>query len=276
MPTKGFSGNLRRMAHDGAELPVFRLLAKPAYRLWFDRGTLPKNSYYGVYSSYAEALSQAPKALPTGYDLPRAATLYHERLDSILMGDYPVVFWLSQLLTSGQRSIFDLGGHIGISYYGFRSYLDYPEDLRWLVYDLPELVSAGRALAREHDAGQRLSFTQSRDDADGCDILLASGVLQYLDFTLADMLRSLREPPGHVLVNVTPLHPSRSFFTLQQLGSLSSCPYRVMALNALLADMEALGYTALDRWESFERYMRIPFEGDHSIDRYYGFYFQRN
>lgn len=276
MPTKGISGNLRRMAHDGAELPVLRLLAKPMYRLMFDRGTLPTNSYYGVYSSYADALAQAPKALPTGYDLPQAASLYRERLDSILMGDYPVVFWLSQILMSGQRTLFDLGGHIGISYYGFQSYLNYPADLRWLVYDLPELVSAGRAWASQYDAGQRLCFTQSRDAADGCAILLASGVLQYLDFTLPEMLRSLSDPPRHVLVNVTPLHPSRSFFTLQRMGALSSCPYRVTAITEFLADMEALGYTAIDRWESLERYMRIPFEGAHSIDRYYGFYFQRD
>jgi putative methyltransferase (TIGR04325 family) len=276
MPTKGLSGNLKRMVHDGAELPVLRLLAKPAYRLLFDRGTLPTNSYYGVYATHADALAQAPKALPTGYDLPRAASLYHERLDSILVGDYPVVFWLSQLFMSGQRTVFDLGGHIGISYYGFQSYLDYPADLRWRVCDLPALVSAGRAWASEHDAEDKLSFTEFRDDADGSDILLASGVLQYLEFTLPEMLRALREPPRHVLVNVTPLHPSRSFFTLQQIGLLSSCPYRVMAMTEFLADMDALGYTAIDQWESFERYMRIPFEGEHSIDRYCGFYFQRN
>ncbi|SEL09038.1 putative methyltransferase, LIC12133 family [Pseudoxanthomonas sp. GM95] len=276
MPTKGLSGNLKRMAHDGAELPGLRLLARPVYRMMFDRGTLPSNSYYGVYSSYSEALAQAPKSLPTGYDLARAADLYHERLDSILVGDYPILFWLSQIFMSGQRTLFDLGGHIGISYYGFQSYIDYPDDLSWLVYDLPALVSAGRAWAGEHDTSHRLSFTQSLEDADGCGILLASGALQYLDFTLPEMLGSLREPPRHVLVNVTPLHPSRSFFTLQQIGALSSCPYRVMAMPDLLAQMEALGYTAIDRWESFERYMRIPFEGEHSIDRYYGFYFQRN
>jgi len=274
MPTKGLSGNLRRMAHDGAELPGLRLLAKPVYRRLFARGTLPNNSYFGVYGSFDEALAEAPKALPTGFDLPRAAGLYRDRLDSILVGDYPVVFWLSQLFMSGQCTLFDLGGHIGISYYGFKSYVTYPDDLKWQVYDLPEVVSAGRTWASQHNAGHGLSFTLSLDDASGCAILLASGVLQYLGFSLPEMLRSLREPPRHVLINVTPLHPSRSFFTLQQIG-FSSCPYRVMALPEFLADMEALGYTAVDRWESFERYMRIPFESDHSIDRYYGFHFQR-
>lgn len=264
------------MAHDGAELPGVRLLAKPVYRLMFDRGALSSNSYYGVYPSHDAALAQAPKTLPTGYDLPRAADLYHERLDSILPSDYPVLFWLSQIFLSGQRTLFDLGGHIGISYYGFQSYIDYPDDLRWLVYDLPALVSAGREWAGQHDTGRRLGFTQSREDADGCAILLASGVLQYLDFTLPEMLGSLRNPPRHVLVNVTPLHPDRSFFTLQRIGELSSCPYRVMAVPDFVDEMKALGYTVVDRWESFERYMRIPFEGDHSIDRYYGFYFQRS
>jgi putative methyltransferase (TIGR04325 family) len=273
MQAKSLSRNLQRIAHDSAELPGLRLLAKPAYRLLFARGRLPTNSYYGLYASFAEALADAPKSLPTGFDLPRAASLYRERLESILMSDYAVIFWLSRLLMAGQRKLFDLGGHIGISYYGFQRYLTYPNDLQWQVYDVPEVVSAGRTWASQHDPAGRLSFTQSRGDADGCDMVLASGVLQYLSFTLSEMLLALNKPPRHLLINVTPLHPKRSFFTLQRIG-FSVCPYRVAAIAEFVAGVEALGYRLVDRWESFERYMRIPFESDHSIDRYHGFYFR--
>lgn len=273
MQAKSLARNLQRIAHDSAEMPGLRLLAKPAYRLLFARGTLPTNSYYGLYASFAEALAAAPKSLPTGFDLPRAANLYRERLDSVLMSDYPVIFWLSRLLMAGQRKLFDLGGHIGISYYGFQRYLDYPADLQWQVYDVPEVVAAGRAWASQHDAPGRLCFTRSREDADGCDVLLASGVLQYLSFTLAEMLLALDARPRHLLINVTPLHPKRSFFTLQRIG-FSVCPYRVAAIDEFVAGIQALGYGLVDRWESFERYMRIPFESEHSIDRYHGFYFR--
>lgn len=262
------------MANECAELPGVRRLARPLYRRLFQRPYLNGFEYYGRYDSYAQALADAPSTLPASYDIAQAGDLYLGRHDRIRISDYPVVYWLSQLFASGSRSVFDLGGHIGVSYYGFARYLRYPPDMRWTVNDTDSTVAAGRAWASEHDQRGQLAFADSAAGSDGHDVLLSSGALQYLDYTLADLLRGLRAPPPHILVNLTPMHPQRGYFTLQHIG-IAICPYRVMAVPEFVASMQALGYEVADAWESYERHLRVPFEPECSIDCYRGFYFRK-
>jgi len=273
MPATALSRNLRRIANETAELPGVRLLAKPVYREMFRRHR-HGNAYFGVYESFDQARDQAPDTLPNTYDNEVSGGMYRDQLNRIRVSDYPLLHWVSRLLDSGERKLFDLGGHIGVSYYGFSNYLAYPADMTWRVHDMPRVLDAGRDWAKTHDPSRRLVFTDRREDADGHDILLSSGALQYLDYELPDLLRRLRRPPPHVLINLTPMHPSRGYFTLQNLG-IAICPYRVSAVPQFVADMAALGYQVADRWESFERQLRVPFEPALSIDRYYGFYFHR-
>ncbi|MDR7134165.1 putative methyltransferase (TIGR04325 family) [Lysobacter niastensis] len=264
---------LKLIACEAAELPIVRLVAEPLYRRAFQRPFQEGNAYYGVFDSYDQARAEVPTSLSPTYDVAGAGNMYTDRIDRIRVSDYPMVYWLSRLVQAGQRRIFDLGGHIGISYYGFRRHVQYPEDLRWLVHDVPAVTAAGRERARELDPEQRLSFTDSREAADGHDVLVCSGALQYLDYTLSELLGRLTTPPQHILVNLTPMHPTRSYFTIQNMG-VAACPYRVMAVPEFVGAVESLGYTVVDRWESLERDLRIPFFASYSIDRYYGFYFR--
>jgi len=277
---RGLSGSLRGVALDVAELPGVRLLARPLYRRLFAGDVLPGNAYGGVFADFDEARAGAPASLPTTFDQPQSGELYADRLDHVQSVDYPVLFWLSRLFAVGCRKLFDLGGNVGTSYFGFQRVLPYPDDLSWLVHDVPAVVAAGRALAQREDIAGRLGFTNSPQDADGCDVLLCSGVLQFLDYALPDLLRSLREPPRHVLVNVTPLHPERSFVTLQRVTrrrvGIANCPYRVTALGAFIEEFAAAGYRVVDHWSTTERHMRIPFEPACSVDRYHGFCFRRD
>lgn len=262
---------------DVSELPVLRLVSRPMRRKLFQRPYRVENDYYGMYESYAAAQSAAQdlstRTLPASYDIDAAGRLYRENLRNIRVSDYPLVYWLGRLLAEGQRRIFDLGGHIGVSYYGFRHYLDYPPDLAWTVHDVPAVMAAGRKWAAEHDPQGKLAFAGSPDAADGQDILLSTGALQYLDYTLPELLQRLRAKPRHVLVNLTPMHPSRSFFTLQNL-SIAICPYRIMSVPEFTSGMEALGYRMLDHWQSFERSLHVPFEPECEVDSYHGFHFR--
>ncbi|MEO6925800.1 MAG: methyltransferase, TIGR04325 family [Rhodanobacter sp.] len=277
--SKGLFGSVRKVVLDVAELPGVNLLARPIYRHLFARDVLPGNVYGGVFASFDEARAKAPSSLSTSFDQAQSGELYTDRLDNVQIVDYPVLFWLSQLFTIGCRQVFDLGGNVGISYFGFQRYLDYPDDLRWLVHDVPSVVAAGRDRATRYDSARKLAFTESREDANGRNVLLCTGVVQFLDYSVPELLQQLRDPPRHVLINVTPLHPDRSFVTLQRVTrnrvGLANCPYRVTAVGEFIAEFKSAGYDVVDRWESMERYMRIPFEPDYSIDRYYGFYFRR-
>jgi putative methyltransferase (TIGR04325 family) len=277
--SRGLSASLRGVALDVAELPGVRLLARPFYRRLFASDVLPGNAYGGVFASFDEARAGAPASLPTSYDQPQSGELYADRLERVQIVDYPVLFWLSQLFAADARKLFDLGGNVGTSYFGFRHHLPYPDDLRWLVHDVPAVVASGRALAEREDSAGKLGFTDSPRDADGCDVLFCSGVLQYLDYSLPELLGSLREPPRHVLVNMTPLHPERAFVTLQRVTrrrvGIANCPYRVSALGGFVDEFAKAGYSMVDHWSTTERHMRIPFEPDHSVDRYHGFCFCR-
>lgn len=262
-----------RIALESAELPGIRLIARPLYRRLFSRPYRGGNAYYGAYQSHAEALADAP-SLPTTYDQQGTTGMYMDRHRSIRVSDYPMVHWLSRLLADGRHRIFDLGGHIGVTYYGFRRYLSYPNTLEWRVHDVPSVIDAGRDWARQYDPDRLLHFAESPEAANAHDVLITCGALQYLDYTLPELLGKLDTPPPHVLVNLTPMHPERGYVTLQNMGK-AVLPYRVMARPQFLAQMQSLGYTLVDHWQSKERHLRVPFEPDCTLDHYAGFYFTR-
>ena len=276
--TDFLAARLQAVADAAAELPGLRHLARPLYRRRFQRPFGDDNSYYGVYGNFAEAEAAArelsTRSLPPTYDTEAAGRVYRDQLHRIRVSDYPLVYWLSRLLSEGRRRVFDLGGNIGVSYYGFGHYLDYPADLRWQVHDVPAVMAAGRKWAVQHDPQQRIAFADSPDHADGADVLLSTGALQYLDYTLPQLLQRLSQPPPHVLVNLTPVHPTRGYFTLQNV-TFAICPYRVMARPELVAGMESLGYRIVDEWNSRERGLKVPFEPTCTIDNYSGFHFRR-
>ena len=192
----------------------------------------------------------------------------------IRVSDYPLVYWLNRLFGEGCRTVFDLGGHDGVTYYSFARLLDYPNDLRWIVHDVPNAMAAGAEWAREHDPRKQLTFAASRFDASGCEVLLSSGTLQYLDYTLPELLAALPLPPSRVLVNLVPMHPKKSFFTLQNMGR-AVMPYRVQAIPDFVEAMRLLGYSVLDQWHSGERHLRVPFEPEYRVDGYEGCCFAR-
>lgn len=272
----GMTGRIfRRIANEIAQLPGINKLAQPLYRRLFARQFFGANSYCGSWATFADAKANAPAILPSSYDSEAAGKLYRSELERIRVSDYPVLFWLSRLLAAGQHRLFDLGGHIGVKYYAFQRYLNYPQALRWVVHDVPAVLAHGRQFASEHDPERRLDFSTCPDDASGYDVLLTTGALQYLDYTLAELIARLPQRPQHVLVNLTPMHPERSYFTLQHIG-IAICPYRVSAVPEFVDAMNKLGYTTVDRWATHERNLRVPFRPECDIDSYHGFYFRRD
>ena len=257
----------------GNRLPALEWLAKPLYRRAFGR-PYNGNAYYGLYQSYSEAEAAAPPTMLHSYDQPAASLKYQHDFQDIRASDYPVVYWLSRLFKDGQGKVFDLGGHLGQAYYGFAHYLEYPHALEWRVQDVPAVVEAGRQRALKDDPERRLGFTTDFMDAEGSDILVTTGALQYLESTLPEMLQRLASKPKHVLINMVPMHPERNYFTLQNMG-IAICPYRVVCVPEFVTSMLALGYEQIVHWKLPERYLKVPFEPSCTIECYHGFYFRR-
>jgi putative methyltransferase (TIGR04325 family) len=241
-------------------------------RQFFSHDTPTKNLYRGVFESFADAQASVPPARAASYDNQPCAELYRDRTRRVFINDYPVMLWLSKLFDAGNASVFDLGGHIGIAYYAYQRYMHYPENLRWQILDVPAVAASGAAFAATHDQLMRLSFTGERSDASGVDIFFAAGSLQYLDYTLLDLLKGLERLPRHLLLNSVPIHTSTSYFTVQNMGT-ACCPYRITAEREFVDGLRALGYVMKDRWENPHRSCEIPFHPELSLDRYFGFYF---
>jgi putative methyltransferase (TIGR04325 family) len=115
-------------------------------------------------------------------------------------------------------------------------------------------------------------FSDSLADASGADVLLASGVLQYLPTSLPEILAGLASRPRRIIINTAPIHPTRSFFTLNGIGT-AYCPYRVEAHDPLVDAIRQRGYRLRHEWSNPAKYMRIPFAPEHSLTSYTGFCF---
>lgn len=258
-----------------ADWPLVRHWLEARYtRRFFSTATLMENLYRGVFPTFDAAQSSVPASRLSSYDNKASADLYRERTRRVYINDYPMMLWLSKFFEGGARTVFDLGGHVGIAYYSYQRFVHYPADLHWQVMDVPAVNDAGKAWAEDNDPSGRLSFTDQAQDADGVDIFFAAGSLQYLDYTLGDLLRRLRALPRHLLLNSVPIHTRDSYFTVQNMGT-ACCPYRVTAEREFLHDLKSLGYVMKDRWENPHRSCMIPFHPDHSLDRYFGFSFTR-
>jgi putative methyltransferase (TIGR04325 family) len=148
-----------RVARNVRRIPIVGPLLQKDYERSFHRG---RGRYRGVYASFAEAERSIPAGQKVGFDHDQLAAMYRTRLKANA-SDYPVLYWMRRLLGPG-AVIYDFGGHVGIAYHGWRNYLDYPPDMRWIVYDLPAITRAGEQLARELPSAG-LSFTNSVSDA---------------------------------------------------------------------------------------------------------------
>ncbi len=164
---------------EAGPLSFLAALAKPipGARRFLSRCLPWSLKYRGVYFSFEDARAHAPKDVPLGYDHHEIASGYKDQ--RFLSSDYPAAFWLREALRDG-ATVFDLGGSVGISFYTWEHYFSYPDNLRWVVCDVPAVIQAGKKLpVSEMKSG--CSFTSQLEDADSCNCLLASGSLQYIE-----------------------------------------------------------------------------------------------
>lgn len=252
-------------------MPGLYQLRRAAYNRAFEQRT-DNHMFRGVYASFEAAAANVPATRPLGYDNPRSAAMYVNQL-SVLPRDYPALFWLSRALADGLRRVVDLGGSVGIKYFAFRALLDMPQDLRWTVVDVPAVAERGRALSQELGGGAQLAFSSDLAEADGADVLYASGSLQYLPQTFAQLLAGWPRKPRRMVINATPLHRERSFYTINSIGT-AFCPYRIASEGEFIAAATASGYRLRDRWIDTAKQVRLPFESGYDVEHYSGFCFE--
>ena len=244
-------------------------IADPDLRTFLDNRE--QNLFYGVYDTWAAAEAAAQGYGRAGYDNVDSAQIYDDRL-RIDAHDYPSLYWLTRSMHEGLRSVFDIGGAIGIKFIAFRDALKPFADLSWCVCDVPAMAEHGAQLARERGDEARLSFTSRFEDGSGIDLLFASGVLQYLPLTLAQIVAGHARKPRRIVINTAAIHPEFEFFTVNSIGT-AFCPYRVQTQAALTRSLSKLGYRLRESWINPDKAMLIPAHAERSLRSYSGYCF---
>jgi putative methyltransferase (TIGR04325 family) len=244
----------------------------PAYRKLLNIGAPTWIKYRGVYLSFEEARAAMPRNMRLGYDHEEIAGIYESYANVVLASDYPAILCLQEALQRGSR-VFDFGGNVGISFYAWQKYLNYPRDIQWVVCDLLSVIQRGERLAFQRQE-KRVSFTTQFEDADGFDFLLMSGCLQYVEPRAHELLGRLKDLPQHIVVNRIPLHDSRECVTLQNIQWMAS-PYHVFHRERFISEMQNLGYSLVDAWVDAQLDCWIPFYPEYSVSGYSGLYFRR-
>lgn len=232
--------------------------------------------FRGVYETFEEAIRSAPQTKSIGYDNAELAQEYQQDVESevtIQAYDYPAMLWLNSIFTNNpvNISIFDFGGNVGIHFYVYEKYIKYPDNLKWIVCDVPAIVKTGKELAEKRQRSH-LVFTEKIEDANGKDVFFASGSIQYVE-NLSLSLSSLSEKPKHLLINRLPLYEGPQFVSLQNGGQVFYPSY-IFNKAEFIDSLNKIGYEVVDIWEDRVDYCIIPFHPEKSCPFWYGIYFK--
>ena len=227
--------------------------------------------FTGAYRSYAEAYAAARHHGVAGYDHDEIAHVAFEKMCKVALWDYPVLFWL-QKLSNEVLLLVDAGGHMGTKYRAFRKILPAVNELDWTVYDLPAIVRAGQRRA-EQDGLKGLHFVEYLEDAGVPDLFLGSGLLQYLDVTLVELLGRLPMLPRHLLLNKVALRKGETVVTLERIGR-ALVPYQIRNEEAFLSEVQGIGYELVDRWTILALSHVIDTHPELGASESAGFYFR--
>ena len=201
--------------------------------------------FTGAYGTYGAAMAAARRQTMAGYDHDEIATVAFVKMCEVAPWDYPVLFWVRNLLHEIDGLV-DAGGHMGTKYRAFRPLLPLDDAFRWVVYDLPAIVRAGQSLA-EKEGLTSLSFVDRIGDAGEMPLLLGSGLMQYLDMPLSGLLSQMPSRPQHLILNKVALRKGGTVVTLERIGR-SYVPYHMRNEADFIDDIARLGYKQVDRW----------------------------
>lgn len=211
--------------------------------------------FRGAFPTHAAALAGVRRGCLAGYGHDALADATFERMCRLELRDWPALYWLRRLWPE-VRCVLDAGGHQGTKFRAFRNHLDLGSGVRWVVFDVPAVVRAGRArCARDGLTG--LSFIDDLGDAPDADVFFGSGVVQYLDVPFADLLRRLPAPPRHLVLNKVATRPGPAVVTLEYFGC-AEVPYQILNYAEFVGALDALGYDVLDEWHIDDLSYVIP------------------
>jgi putative methyltransferase (TIGR04325 family) len=204
---------------------------------------LSPHKFRGAYATREEAIAAVRPGMLVGYDNDAVVNVSLETMSKVALLDYPVLYWLKRL---GPICVLDAGGHVGTKFRAFKNHLDLDNNIIWVVYDVPAVVRAGRSLAASENL-HRLSFIDDLAEAPNADVLLASGLLQYLDIPFTELLGRLPVLPRHLVINKVATREGETVVTLENFGC-AEVPYQIRNREEFETSLRSLNYEIVDEW----------------------------
>ena len=208
------------------------------------RAQVPR--FRGTFASYQEAMACVRPGLLAGYDNDAIVDVCFEDMCRILPADARVLILLERLLPDVEY-LLDAGGNMGTKYRAFRERLDLDNNVVWIVWDTPAAVRAGRKRAIT-DGLTALSFVEDIAEAPPADLMLCSGLLQYLDIPFADLMGQLVTKPPHLILNKVATRDGRTIVMLERFGDAAEVPYQIRNREEFLGILDALAYDIVEEW----------------------------
>jgi putative methyltransferase (TIGR04325 family) len=201
--------------------------------------------YRGRFRTSEDARNSLAASQRTTYDNEALASIGIESYSTIHLFDWPILVFCQKLMRQNHlRVVTDFGGHVGVKFYAFREMLELPEDFRWQVVDVPSVIREGRR--RSLPETRSLSFYEHVEETVACDALLCSGVLQYVDLSLEEIIARLPSKPHMIFVNKVPVSSQRGFFTVERF--VKSLPCHIFGPDELSKARQHLGYRLVANW----------------------------
>ena len=201
--------------------------------------------YRGRFLTSEEARDSLPATRRSAYDNEALVSIGIESFSTIHSFDWPILALCQKLMRENHlHAVTDFGGHVGVKFYAFKDLLNLPEDFRWQIVDVPAMVREGR---KRVPAGvHSLCFYENLEETEACDALLCSGVLQYLDFSIEQIVGRLPRKPYMIFVNKVPMSSVEGFFTMETF--VKSLPCHVFGPDDLEKARQHLGYKLVASW----------------------------
>ena len=256
---------------------VYRYFKEKEYEQKF--ATNAYGCFWGVFETFEQARQASPQTKSVGYNNADLAKEYQKMLEEhnwentgriIGINDYPILCWFKSIFEEGATTVFDFGGNMGVHFYSYSKYLEYPQDLKWTVCELPEIIKIAQRLAEKRCA-KGLEFTSDFNEANGKDVFIASGSIQYVE-NLSFSLSSIDQKPKFLLINRLPLYDGDQFVTLQNGGQVFY-PQYVFNQAEFIASITSIDYELIDLWQGVDT-CHIPCHPEKSVPSYSGLYFR--
>ena len=162
----------------------------------------------------------------------------------------------------GKLSVLDFGGGLGSTYRQCQPFLAHLSLLRWNIVEQDNVAAVGR----EKFSTDVLRFCRSIDEVSSAgpiDVVLFSGVLQYLDEPYAILATALSSKPAMIVVDRNPFwNGDQDLFSLQMVSDEifpASLPFRTFSKNSLESALVP-AYRKLSEFDTVDPDMRVGFD----------------